>query len=152
MSWYLLCWWVKMINITEDSEHTIIKAVNAAREAAYNILRDDGYEIVQEGCIIHSEIYDKVMWAFIRTWGGYGNSPYLKLVDFEGLFYPGFEGRYEGQTIPKQVAELILERAKSVLEIAEAQKTELPSLVKEHLTSIINNGMPYGVKVEDELE
>ena len=131
----------------ENYDQTIIDAVVAARDAASVVLKERGYETLHEGKVIHNAIHDDIMWAFIRVWGGHVFSPFLKLIDFEGLFYPEDSGEFTGQTIPQQVADLIIQKATALLEADNNEGNTLSEKMREHLTSIVESGMPYGVKV-----
>ena len=98
----------------------------------------------------NSDLYDEVMWQFIRTWSSRELSPFLKILDFEALLYPGADrDNFAGQTIPRDVALDIIETAKKLLNFEETEDCKLSNLLREHLRSIIDNGLPYGVKVSD---
>lgn len=131
----------------ENYDNIIMEAVMAASDAAYAVLREHGQETLHEDRIIHTEIHEDIMWAFIRMWGGYVYSPFLKLVDFEGLLYPENSREFTGHTIPQQVADVIINKAKALLEADSNESGTFPEKMKEHLISIVENGMPYGVKV-----
>jgi hypothetical protein len=98
----------------------------------------------------NSDLYDEVIWQFIRTWGSREFSPFLKILDFEALLYPGANATdYEGQIIPQSVALAVIDTAKKLLNSEETEDFKLSNLMREHLRSIIDNGLPYGVKVSD---
>lgn len=133
----------------EEYDSFIVEAALAARDAAYAFIKDRGHETTHEGQVVHTEVYDDVMWAFIRIWGGHIYSPYIRLLDFEGLLYPNNSSGYEGQQIPKEVADIIIKKAAILLETDSEGGNKLTDDMVNHLTWIVENGLPYGVKVED---
>ena len=135
----------------EEYEALVLDAAAAAIEAAYAFLQEKGHEDpLDKDTVIHSQLHDDVMWAFIRVWGGHFYSPFMKLIDFEGLLYPEDSGEYYRQVIPRQVADVIIQKASNLLEACKNDGPSLPEKMKNHLSWIVENGMPYGVVVADD--
>lgn len=128
-------------------EELAVNAAVAAADAAKRYLKENGIELNDE----NADIQKESLWTFIRIWDNRAYSPFLKILDFEALLYPhSEESDYAGQVIPRSVAMDIVYRAKELLSLEDSEKGTLSKIMKEHLESIINNGMPYGVKVADD--
>lgn len=126
-----------------DSDAIILEAASRAVYAARQYL---------EACETPNafeNLKDSVFWAFVKLWENRIHSPLIKIIDFEGLLYPDNPGDFNGQVIPKEIAEVIIGRAQYVLEAETKGQLSLPDRVRDHLQDIINNGMPYGVIAED---
>ena len=122
-------------------------AAEAAIAAANSYLEGRGISKNFDDPALHEEI----MWQFIRIWDYREFSPFLKILDFEALLYPGAnEDDYVGQTIPRDVALDIIGAAKKLLHSVETEDFKFSNLMQEHLRNIVENGLPYGVRVSDD--
>lgn len=126
-----------------DTDTVILEAASAGVLGARKYL---------ESCEIPNafeNLKDSVFWAFVKLWENRIHSPLIKIIDFEGLLYPDNPGDFNGQVIPKEVADVISGRAQYVLEAELNGQLTLPDKVRAHLQNIVNTGMPYGIIVED---
>lgn len=133
-----------------EYENTVIKAATEASNKMYEVLRESGYESTHAGQVVPTKIYYDAMWEFIRIVGGYSHSPFLKLIDFSGVLHPDNQEDFNGQHIPKSVADIIIESARHIIDSSSKEEINLTPKIKAHLEDIINNGMPYGIIVTND--
>ena len=86
-----------------------------------------------------------VMWDFIRNWTKTGNKCGLRLVDYDDMLYPQYEGKFE-KIIDKITWARIQEEARKNLESDAGCES-----VRQHWRNIVNGEVPFGYQVVEEI-
>ena len=85
------------------------------------------------------------MWDFITGWKMLDNKCGLKLVNYDLMFYPQYDYKFE-KTINSDTWEALQKQAKEYLESSEfASQT-----VRTHWQSIVDGNVPFGYTVIDD--
>ena len=93
----------------------------------------------------------EIMWAYIRRATRKEDSPYLKILDFSAMLSPLGEEICE-LTMPEWAWENIKNRAQQIMDYTKEKDYNLAPMVKTHLEKILNDEIPYGYRILDEVE
>lgn len=85
------------------------------------------------------------MWAFVRAWMYEGQETPLRITDYSKLLYPQMEADFT--RIPTYAWEWLQQAA---AEAVEGASEDIHPSVKGHWLKILNNVVPFGLKVESE--
>ena len=87
-----------------------------------------------------------VMWKFIQNYMFPYNQTGLKLIDFDDMLYPQYDGKFS-KTITKDVWQKLQQAAEENLKRPDI--SSLHSNVVNHWKSIVNGKVPFGYTVKD---
>lgn len=129
-------------HVMNDYQHdygTVCRAVSACALAAAwaaNNSESGGITGFQAGF---------VMWDFVRQWTFDDNKCGLRIVDFDNMFYPQYEEKFQ-KTISKDTWEALRKQAEIYL---KEESENAADGVVEHWKSIVSGTVPFGYTVED---
>ena len=84
------------------------------------------------------------MWRFIQEWMYQSNKAGLRLINFDNMLYPQYEGSFE-KTISSKTWKAIQEEAARKLKNDSAAE-----IVIQHWKSIVDGKVPFGYTIEDD--
>ena len=132
-----------MRKLAEDYEHdygTICHAITAAAiGAAWAMNKSD------EGGITGFQA-SAIMWEFIKHWYFSNNKLGLRLIDYDNILYPQYEGQFKN-TITPEHWERIRKEAKNKL---RESKGNTNSNVIAHWQSIVDGKLPFDFILKNE--
>lgn len=132
-------------HIMNDYEHdygTICHAVSACALAAAwaaNNHEQGGITGFQAGF---------VMWDFIRQWMYESNKTSLKIIDYDKMLYPQYEGKFD-KIISKETFDCIQKAAQENLDRIKNGDEAHPYVIK-HWESIAAGNVPFGYRIKED--
>lgn len=89
-----------------------------------------------------------VMWDFIRYWNHEDNKCGMKLVDYDKMLYPQYDGYFD-KTIAKDTFDSLQKVAKEELSKYKDIDSTNDRYIK-HLKSIVDGNVPFGYTIKED--
>ena len=89
-----------------------------------------------------------VMWDLIKEWMYSGNQSGLRIVDYDDMLYPQYEGKFD-KVISKRTFESIQKIAQERLNEVKQGREAHPDVIK-HWESIVAGNVPFGYKIKED--